>query len=182
MKNKIISKIVSFFFLFVLMGTLSAYAQKSKARAQFISLKRGNVSFKGDKNGFDFEKVKFKYQFITCKNTLMLGIAYDKNAVFTKYWKNGKSYNKVDVKTKQWAKPEDIRIHEVRADLFFGRTKLGSVKLSDIPERYSGCSGKVYEIMKMVGFKGSSRAYISNINRLSIRNIRVLKASAKNNL
>lgn len=179
MKNKIMAKVISLFFLFVLLGTSSVSAQKSKARAQFISLKRGNVSFKGDKNGFDFEKVKFKYQFITCKNTLMLGIAYDKNAVFTKYWKNGKSYNKIDVKAKQWAKPEDIRINDVRADLFFGRTKLGTVKLTDIPERYSGCSGKVYEIMRMVGFKGSSRSYISNIDKLSIRNIRVLKASVK---
>ena len=167
------------FFLFALFGTLTMNAQKSKARAQFVSLKRGNTSFKGDKNGYDFEKVKVKYQFITCKNVLMLGVVYDKDAVFTKYWKNGKPYQKGDAKVPSWAKPEDIRINDVSADLYFGNTKLGKVTLTDMPERYSGCSGKVYEVLKLAGLNGSGSAFMSNINKLYLRNIRVLKASVK---
>ncbi|MFY0630419.1 MAG: hypothetical protein JXR05_08560 [Flavobacteriaceae bacterium] len=179
MKNKVLHRVLSLIFVFTLFGALQMKAQKSKARAQYISLKRGYASFKGEKNGFDFEKVKLKYQFITCKNTLMLGVTYDKDAVFTNYWKNGKSFKKGDLKASLWAKPQDIRINDVSADLYFGRTKLGRVKLTDIAERYSGCAGKVYEILKLAGLNGSGTAFMSNINKLSLRDIRVLKASVQ---
>tara|TARA_R110002073_G_scaffold336506_1_gene534377 strand:- start:21729 stop:22277 length:549 start_codon:yes stop_codon:yes gene_type:complete len=182
MKNKGFSKTLSIVFLFVLLVALPIKAQKSKARAQFISLKRNNASFKGDKNGFDFEKVKFKYQFITCNNTLMLGVVYDKDAVFTQYWKNGKPYKRNDVKVAQWAKPEDIRINDVSADLFFGNTKLGKVKLTAIPERYSGCSGKVYEVLKLVGLNDSGSVFMANIDKLNLANLKVLKASVNQDL
>lgn len=168
--------------MFALLGAMPIKAQKSKARAQFISLNRGNVSFKGDKNGFDFEKVKFKYQFITCRNKLMLGVTYDKDAVFTQYWKNGRPYKREDVKTTLWAKPDDIRINNVSADLFFGTTKLGRVKLTDIAERYSGCSGRIYEVLKLVGLNDSSAVFMANINKLNLRNLRVLRASIKQDL
>lgn len=182
MKNKGFSKTLSIIFLFVLLVALPIKAQKSKARAQFISLKRNNASFKGDKNGFDFEKVKFKYQFITCRNTLMLGVVYDKNAVFTQYWENGKPYKKGTVKTTEWANPEDIRINDISADLFFGNTKLGRIKLTDIAERYLGCSGKVYEVLKLVGLNDSGTVFMANIDKLNLGNLKVLKASVKQDL
>lgn len=179
MKNKVLYKVFGMVCLFLFLGTIQMHAQKSKPKGQYVSLKRGNTTFKGKKDGFDFEKVKFKYQFITCNNTLMVGVIYDRDAVFTKYWKNGKSYSKGDLQASKWAKPEDIRINEVSAELYFGSTKLGNVILSEIPKRYSGCSGKVYEILKLAGLNGSGSAFMSNINKLYLRNIKVLEASVK---
>ncbi len=165
-------------FLIVFLTAFSVNAQKSKAKAQFISLDRSSIAFKGDKNGYNFEKVKFKYQFVTCKGEVVLGVAYDKDAVFTKYWKDGKSYAKSEIGAK-WPKPQDIRINDVVADLYFGSRKLGVVKIIYIPERYTGCSGTTHNILKSIGINSKDRLYKTNINKLNLRNIKVERASIK---
>lgn len=179
MIEKVLLRVKYIVFLFVFLGAFSGNAQKSKARAQFISLDRSNIGFKGDKNGYDFEKLKFKYQFITCKNEVVLGVAYDKNTVLTKYWKNGKSYTKADVGTSKWPKPEDVRVHDITADLYFGSRKLGKVQITYIPERYTGCSGKTHNILKSLGINSKDGLYKTNIDKLYLTNLKVTKASVK---
>lgn len=164
-------------FLIVLFVALSVNAQKSNAYAQMISLERGNVLFPGDKDGFDFKDVKFKYQFVNCKGQVKLGVAYDKKATFTKYKYKGKSYAKSQVGASLWPKPEEIEINDVSADLYFGSRKLGKVFIKFIPKRYSGCSGKMYDVLRDVGLRANDKVYKSNIKRLVLRNIKVLRAS-----
>ncbi len=151
-------------------------AQKSNAYGQMISLERGNVLFPGEKDGFDFKDVKFKYQFVSCKGQVKLGVAYDKKATFTQYKYKGKAYGKSQVGTSLWPKPGEIEIHDVSADLYFGSRKLGKVSIRFIPKRYSGCSGKMYDVLRDVGLRANDKVYKSNIKKLILRNIKVLKA------
>lgn len=176
MQNKVLS--ILLFAVFAFAGFTSVEAQKSKARAQYISLKRSEVT-PGKENGFDFEKVKFKYQFVTCKTEVKLGVAYDKKADFIQYWENGKLYQKSQLTSKKWPKAEDIRIDDVTADLYFGSRKLGTVQILYIPEYYKGCSGKMFEVLKQVGVNPRDGVYKTNIDKLSLRNIRVTRSSVK---
>lgn len=156
----------------------SVQAQKSKARALFLSMDQTKIA-PGKENGYDFEKVKFMYQFRTCNNEVKLGIAYDKKATFTRFWKDGKSMTKSQVGAKNWPKSEDIRLNEAKADLYFGSRKLGSVKLEYIPEFYQGCKGRMFEVLKNLGINPSDPVYKTNINKLRLANIRLTKASIK---
>ena len=179
MQNKVLS--ILLFVVFAFAGFTSVDAQKSKARAQYISLKRSGIS-PGKENGYDFEKVKFKYQFVTCKGEVKLGVAYDKKANFLQYWDNGKLFQKSQIASKKWPKPEDIRINDITADLYFGTRKLGAVQILYIPEYYKGCSGKMYEVLKQVSLNPRDRVYKTNIDKLSLRNIRVTRSSVKGDL
>ena len=169
-------------FLFILLLTLgvqiSVQAQKSKARALFLSMDQTKLN-PGKENGYDFEQVKFMYQFRTCNNEVKLGIAYDKKATFTKYWKDGKAYTKTQVGAKKWPKAEDIRLNDAKADLYFGSRKLGTVNLEYIPEFYQGCKGRMFDVLKSLGINPSDKVYKTNINKLRLVNIRLTKASVK---
>ena len=177
MCKKTVSKVCSVVvFLFIFMNGISMEAQKSKARARMISLDRIDFS-SAEKTGYDFENVKFKYQFVTCKGHVLLGVTYDKNAVFIRYWKNNKPYYKKDLDF--WPNPKDIRINNMSADLYFGSRKLGRVDIKSMPEKYHGCSGKMYNVLAFVGLNSKDKVYKTNINKLSLRNLRVEKASTK---
>jgi hypothetical protein len=158
--------------------SVSAFAQKSQARALFLGMEQTKVT-PGKENGYDFEKLKFMYQFRTCNGEVQLGIAYDKKATFTKFWKDGKSYTKSDVGAKNWPKSEDIRLNEAKADLYFGSRKLGTVNLEYIPEFYQGCSGRMFNVLKSLGIDAAEGVYKTNINKLRLHNIRLIKASVK---
>jgi hypothetical protein len=172
--------LVSIFLLLTVWMFLPAKinAQKSKARGQYVSLQRALLT-PGQENGFDFEKVKFKHQFVTCEGKVQVGVAYDKKATFTQLWKNGKAYKKSEVSSKEWPKAEDIRIDDVTADLYFGSRKLGTVELLYIPEAYQGCSGKMFDVLGMAGINPKESVYKTNINKLFLRNIRVTRSSLK---
>lgn len=156
----------------------AVFGQKSKARAMFLSMDQTKIN-PGKENGYDFEKLKFMYQFRVCGNEVQLGVAYDKKATFTKYWKDGKAMNKSQVGVKNWPKPEDIRLNEAKADLYFGSRKLGTVKLGDIPEFYQGCKGRMFNVLKLLGMDPKYQGYKRNINKLRLDNIRLTKASVK---
>ena len=116
------------YFLIVFLIAFSVSAQKSNARAQLISLDRSNVLFPGDRTGFDFENLKFKYQFVVCKDgKIKLGVAYDKKADFTKYRHNGKEYSKGDIGAALWPDSKDVRIKSVTGNLYYGSRNLGKV-------------------------------------------------------
>jgi len=171
--------IKTFVIVFLAFGfSLSALAQKGKARALFLSMDQTKIA-PGKENGFDFEKLKFMYQFRACGSEVQLGIAYDKKATFTKYWKDGKALSKSDVGAKNWPKPEDIRLNEAKADLFFGSRKLGTIKLEYIPEFYQGCSGRMFNVLKSLGIDPKDKVYKTNINKLRLGNIRLTKATIK---
>ncbi|MEQ6123516.1 hypothetical protein AAON49_04890 [Pseudotenacibaculum sp. MALMAid0570] len=165
-------------FILVLFTVLSVEAQKSNAYAQMLSLDRSNILFSGEKNGFDFEDVKFKFQFVNCKGEVKLGVTYDKKASFTKFRYKGKSYNKSQVGSALWPKSQEIEINDVSADLYFGSRKLGKVFIKFIPKRYTGCSGTMYDVLKDVGLRANDKVYKSNIKRLMLRNIKVLRAGS----
>lgn len=176
-RMRVVAKYVTFLFLFLLTG-MNSQAQKSKARGQFLSLNRNTVVFKGNKNGFDFKDLKFKYQFLTCDGKVLLGVAYDKKAMFTKYWKDGKSFTKQEKGAKNWPKPEDVRLKDIHADLYFGSRKLGFVRLRSIPEYYQGCTS-AYDAFFQVGINNKESVYKTNINKLSLRNIKIAEAYTK---
>ncbi len=168
---------ITILFIFFLGFIHQTYAQKSRVRSQMLSIDRSNVIFKGSKNGFDFENLKIKYQFVTCKGQVKLGVAYDKNAKFTRYWKDGVAYKKNTLKEVDWPKPDQINLDHLQAELYFGRTKLGVVQLRFIPRYYGACKGKLYEVLKYVGSNGYDRVFKSDINKLYLKNIRVTEAS-----
>lgn len=169
----------TFIIVFLSFGlSVAANAQKGKARALFLSMDQTKIT-PGNENGYDFEKLKFMYQFRACGKEVQLGIAYDKKVTFTKFWKDGKAMTKAEVGAKNWPKPEDIRLNEAKADLYFGSRKLGTVKLDFIPEFYQGCSGRMFNVLKSLGIDASERVYKSNINKLRLGNIRLVKASIK---
>jgi hypothetical protein len=177
---KITSRFIkTFTVVFFTLGiALSVSAQKGKARAFFLSMDQTKVT-PGNENGYDFKKLKFMYQFRACGKEVQLGIAYDKKATFTRYWKDGKSYTKSEVGAKNWPKSEDIRLNEATADLFFGSRKLGTVTLDYIPEFYQGCSGRMFNVLKSLGIDPSERVYKTNIDKLRLGNIRLTKATIK---
>lgn len=164
-----------FLFSFVIIST-QVFSQQSKARGQYLSLNRSNTMFKGNKDGFDFEKLTFKYQFVNCNGEVMLGVTYDKNASYTRYWKDGVAYERGDLKSKPWPSPKSIRLKDVEAELYFGSTKLGKVNIADIPEVYRGCGGRMYNVLKFLGINPKKSVYKSNINQLRLGEITVTKA------
>ena len=168
-------KIVSLLFL-IFLG-FNSYAQKSKARGVKLSVDRSNVLFKGNKNGFDFTDLIVKYQFVVCKGQISLGIAYDKKVNFTRYWKNGTAFQKGQLKSVKWPLPKQINLDHLEGDLYFGSRKLGKVQLKNIPRFYGGCKRKMFDVMKAVGVNGKDGFYKSNINKLSLQNVKVAEAS-----
>ena len=173
---KIMLKSIVFIYVFALQ--FSALAQKAKARALFVKMDQAQLN-PGNENGYDFEKLKFMYQFRVCENEVQMGIAYDKNAVFTRLWKNGNPYTKSEIGAKNWPKSDEVRLNEAKADLYFGSRKLGTVKLEYIPEFYQGCSGRMFDVLKSLGIDSSDKVYKTNINKLRLGNIRLTKASIK---
>lgn len=161
----------------LLLLTTMVTAQKSKARGQYISLTRSNVMFKGDKDGFDFDKLLLKYQFVNCDGKVMLGVTYDKKAHFTRYWKDGVAYSKQTIKNVKWPKPEQIILDKITANMYFGGRKLGRVKIFGIPEFYQGCAGRMYDALYEVGIDPKQGVYKSNINKLFLADVKVVEAS-----
>lgn len=169
----------SFIIVFLTLGlSVSMSAQKGKARAFFLSMDQTKLN-PGKENGYDFEEFKFMYQFRACGKEVQLGIAYDKKAIFTRYWKDGKAFTRKDIGSKKWPKSEQIRLNEARADVFFGSRKLGTVKLDYIPEAYQGCKGRMFNVLKTLGIDPTEQVYRTNINKLRLGNVRLVKASIK---
>lgn len=167
-----------FVLLFVSLSlSLNMAAQKSNARGVKVSVDRSNILFKGNKNGFDFKDVLVKYQFVVCNGEINLGIAYDKKATFTRYWKNGTAFEKGELKGLKWPSPKQINLDNLEGDLYFGSRKLGKVHLKNIPRFYGGCKRKMYDVMKEVGVNGKDGFYKSNLNKLRFRNVKVSEAS-----
>lgn len=164
-------------FIILFVAAVNIHAQKSRAKSKMLSLNRNTVIFKGDKNGFDFKDLKLKYQFVVCKGQVVLGVAYDKQATFTQYWKDGTSYTKQTLQNVPWPKSDQINLDHLQADLYFGSRKLGSVEIRHIPRYYKGCKGKMYEVLKYVGVNGYESFYKTNIDKLLLRSIRVMEAS-----
>ncbi|PQJ75944.1 MAP7 domain-containing protein [Polaribacter gangjinensis] len=162
--------------LFLLPASIqSIFAQKGVEKSTTVSF--GNRA-NNNQNGFDFSGVKFGYQFVNCGGNVVMGVNYSKNANFTTYWYNGKSYNKQAIGAELWPKPNEVEINTVKADLYFKNQNLGSVKLNYIVGNFAGCFGETHDVLKQVGKNSTSKEYKDNINDLSLQNIQVIAARA----
>lgn len=162
--------------LFLLPASIqSIFSQKGVDKSTTVSFSnRAN----NNQNGFYFSGVKFGYQFVNCGGNVVMGVNYSKNANFTTYWYNGKSYNKQTIGAELWPKPNEVEINTVKADLYFKNQNLGSVKLNYIVGNFAGCFGETYDVLKQVGKNSTSKEYKDNINDLSLQNIQVIAARA----
>lgn len=167
MKNHFQIKLTLFFCLFFLFSNL--YSQKGAIKSTTLSLSRN-----GSTNGFDYSGVNFKYQFINCGGEVQMMVTYDKNANFTKFWYNRKSYTKEDLGAELWPNSNQFNIGEVTADLFYGSYNLGKVSLNYIVGNFAGCFGETYGVISKVGKDPKLNEYKTNINSFSLKNVKVI--------
>lgn len=158
-----------------LMGIFDSIAQRSETYSANISRLRSGYHLETDASGFDFDGVQMRYQFVNCGGDVQMGINYDKRANYICYYHNRKSYYRTSIGDDLWPKPNDFELQEIKADLYYGNQKLGTVNLNYIVGNFAGCFGETFDVLRQVGKNPSDKLYKDNIHKLSLRNIKVLR-------
>ena len=146
---------------------------------------RKSPSFKGDRNGFDFQNATFSYQFANCGGEVQMGVTikaqhqYDFNGrpqtrfvqIFGYTYKG--QYHLIPYAA------DDVEILEVEADLYFDSVRLGKINIDNIVGNFAGCFGETYEVVKQVGQDPTKKEYLENLDKFELRQIRVLRGDVK---
>lgn len=169
------------FFVFILLGsTFRSEAQRSETHSLNLSRSRSGLNFETKTSGFDFYGVQFRYQFVNCGGDVQMGINYDKRANYTYYYHEGKWFGETSVGRDLWPKSTDFELQEITADLYYGNSNLGQVHLNYIVGNFAGCFGETFDVLKQVGKNPSDKLYKDNIQKLSLRNVKIIRGGPTN--
>lgn len=170
---------------------------KTKSTTIGISAyERGMSTFKGKKDGFEFEDVTFNYQFANCGGEVQMGVSiYSTYDTGRKYFNDGgkpimrnmRVFNYVykDQRKSVLRESDEVEILEIEADLYlyysnsYKRQHLGKVNLNNIVGNFAGCFGETYEVIKQVGLDPSKKEYLENLDEFELVNIRILRGDVK---
>lgn len=175
MKKEILKKSFLVFLALSICGTLEAMAQRSEIYSVDLSRSRSGFNYETTTSGFDFRGVQFRYQFVNCGGDVQMGINYENQANYTLYYHKGKSYAKSSIGDDLWPSSNDFELNEIKAELYYGNMRLGEVKLNYIVGNFAGCFGETWDVLEQVGKNPSDKEFKDDIDKLSLRNIRVLR-------
>jgi len=172
----------AFIVLTLFLVSFIGYGQKGEIQKLNVGIgNRDHNQFEGDKNGFEFSGVELRYQFVNCGGDVQMGLQYSKNANFTSFYADGQRYYKStvdEVAPGQWPAPSDIRIEELKADLYFGTVFLGKVHLNYIIGNSLGCFGETFDVLQQVGKDAESENFKKEIQSLRLTNIQIIRGDA----
>ena len=180
MKKIITIKQLILFLLLTVLAASDSMAQRSEVYSLNLSRIRSGFNYETKTSGFDFDRVQMRYQFVNCGGDVQMGINYDQKANYLSYWHNGKSYYKQSVGNDLWPESDKFELQEIKADLYYGNRKLGTVNLNYIVGNFAGCFGETWNVLKDVGENPSAKKFKDNINKLSLRNVKVIRGGPPN--
>lgn len=164
-----------FWLVFFVINTVDVIAQRSEIYNLNLSRIRSGFNYETKSSGFDFDRVQLRYQFVNCGGDVQMGINYDKRANYISYYHDGKSYYKSSIGNDLWPESTDFKLQEIQGDLYFGNRKLGTVNLNYIVGNFAGCFGETWNVLRDVGEDSSAKEFKDNINKLSLRNVKIIR-------